>query len=126
MARTIVTALVTAGILAAGLSAIISAEAEALDYRHNPYLNYSCKDLVAAATGVSQRAEQDVGVKGDTPLQNAAGQFTIFWPKAFLANMSGEKASDLSHLKKEMISIEEAAIEGECQIQFDGPRPPGA
>jgi hypothetical protein len=116
MARTIVTALVTAGFLAAGLSVTISAEAEAPHYRHNPYPNYSYKDLVAAATGVSKRAEEDVGVKGDTALQNAAGQFTIFWPKAFPANMSGAKASDLSHLKEDMIAIEEAAIEGECQI----------
>ena len=43
MARTIVTALVTAGFLAAGLSVTISEEAEAPHYRPNPYPNYSCK-----------------------------------------------------------------------------------
>lgn len=122
MARRIVTALG-----AAALSAAISAQAGASDYQHNPYLNYSCKDLALAATDVSRRAEADVGVqKHDTIPNNAAGEFTIFWPKAFFANVSGEKAADLSRLKEDMISIEKASVDGQCQILFDGPRPPGA
>jgi hypothetical protein len=126
MARTIVTGLAIAGLLASGLSAAIAAEAEAPDFQHNPYLKYSCKDLVAAAAHAARRAEQDVGVKSETALHSEAGETTIFWPKAFLVKASGGKASDLSRLKEDMISIEQAAIEGECQIQFDGPRPPGA
>lgn len=124
MSRSFVTAMVTAGLFSAGLSAALSAEAEG--FQRNPYLNYSCKDLALAATDISRRAEADVGVNSDTVLKNKAGEFTIVWPKAFLANVSGKTAADLSRLKEDMISIEQAAIEGECQIQFDGPRPPGA
>jgi hypothetical protein len=121
MARRIATVAV-----AAALSATMSAESGAYEYQHNPYLNYSCKDLALAATDVARRAEEDVGIGSDTLPKNAAGVPTIFWPEAFLTNVSGEKASDLSHLKEEMISIEKASVEGECQIQFEGPRPPGA
>jgi hypothetical protein len=121
MARRIATAAV-----AAALSATISGAAGASEYQHNPYLNYSCKDLALAATDVARRAEEDVGIRSDALPNNAAGEPTIFWPKAFFANVSGEKASDLSHLKEEMISIENASVEGECEIQFKGPRPPGA
>lgn len=124
MSRSFVTAMVAAGLFSAGLSAALSAEAEA--FHRNPYLNYSCKDLALAAADVSRRAEADVGVNSDTVLKNEAGEYTIVWPKAFLADVSGKTASDLSRLKEDMISIEQAAIEGECQIQFDGPRPPGA
>ena len=126
MARTIAAALAIAGLLASGSSTATSAESEAPHFRHNPYLKYSCKDLVAAAAHAARRAEEDVGVKSDTALRNEAGETTIVWPKAFLVKASGDKASDLSRLKDDMISIEQAAIEGECQIQFDGPRPPGA
>jgi len=114
------------GLVTAGLSAAISAEADASRYQRNPYLNFSCKDLARAATGVSRRAEEDVGLESDTVQMNESGELTIFWPKAFFAKVSGKKASDLSRLKEDMISIEQAAIESECQIQFDGPRPPGA
>ena len=126
MARRIATALATVGLFTAGLSAAISAEADASHYEHNPYLNYSCKDLALAATDVSRRAEEEVGVKSDTVQKNDSGELTIFWPRAFSAKVSGKEASDLSRLKDDMISIERAAIESECQIQFDGLRPPGA
>ena len=118
--------LATVGLFTAGLSAAISAEADASHYEHNPYLNYSCKDLALAATDVSRRAEEEVGVKSDTVQKNDSGELTIFWPRAFSAKVSGKEASDLSRLKDDMISIERAAIESECQIQFDGLRPPGA
>ncbi len=121
MALSIVTILFTAG-----LSAAICVEAGASEYQHNPYLNYSCKDLALAATDVARRAKEDVGIRSNTLPNKTAGESTIFWPKAFFANVSGEKASDLSHLKEDMISIEKASVEGECQIQFEGPRPPGA
>jgi hypothetical protein len=126
MARRIAIALATVGLFTAGLSAAISAEADASHYEHNPYLNYSCKDLALAATDVSRRAEEEVGVKRDTVQKNDSGELTIFWPRAFSAKVSGKEASDLSRLKDDMISIERAAIESECQIQFDGLRPPGA
>jgi len=123
MPRTIVIALVATGLLA-GNSA--KAGAADPDFQRNPYLTYSCKELVLAATQASVRADEDVGIKSDATSKNAAGETTIFWPKAFFANGSGEKATDLSHLKQEMISIEQASVQGQCQIQFDGPRPPGA
>lgn len=121
MARRIVTVLI-----AAAWSAINFAEAGASEHQHNPYLNYSCKDLALAAADVAKRAEEDNGIRGDALPNNAAGEPTISWPKAFFANVSGEKASDLSHLKEDMISIEQASVEDECQILFEGPRPPGA
>jgi hypothetical protein len=40
--------------------------------------------------------------------------------------LSQEADVELSHLKEELISIEQASIQGQCEIQFDGPRPPGA
>jgi len=110
--------------LAAGFLAIISAEAGASNLA-NPYLNHSCDDLARAAADVSRRADKDVGIKSD-PSPNDAAETIISWPKAFFANVSGEKALDLSHLKKEMIAIEQASIDGQCEIQFVGPRPPGA
>jgi hypothetical protein len=100
----------------------------ALGYSSNPYLNYSCKDLRLAAEAASARAEQDSGVKNDTSSNNTTSDHAraVFWPKAFFANVSGQKAVELSHLKEELISIEQASIQGQCEIQFDGPRPPGA
>jgi hypothetical protein len=98
-------------------------------YSSNPYLNYSCKDLRLAAEDVAARAERDSGVKNDTGSNNTTSdeaRTTVIWPKAFFANVSGQKAVELSHLKEELISIEQASIEGQCEIQFDGPRPPGA
>ena len=121
MTRRIVTILV-----AAAWSATISAAAGAAEYQHNPYLNYSCEDLARAATDVARRADDDVGIRSDAAASSTSTEPTISWPKAFFANVSGEKASDLSHLKEDMISIENASVEGECQIQFQGPRPPGA
>jgi hypothetical protein len=121
MVRRFVTVLIATGSLAG-----VSVQAETAHYQSNPYLNYSCKDLIAAATDVSARAERDSGVKNDTNPNNTDGEFIVLWPKAFFATMDGEKATDLSHLKQEMISIEQASIEGQCEIQFDGPRPPGA
>lgn len=113
-------------LIAAAWTATIYGEAGASDYPRNPYLSYSCRDLALAATDVAKRAEEDIGVKSDARSNKAAGETTISWPKAFFANVSGEKASDVSHLKEEMILIEQASVQGECQILFEGPRPPGA
>ncbi len=121
------TRMIVAVLVAGACSAAISGSAGAAEYQHNPYLNYSCQDLARAASDVARRADEDVGIRGDGRANDhAAAEPTISWPKAFFANMNGEKASDLSHLKQDMISIEEASVEGECQIQFEGPRPPGA
>jgi hypothetical protein len=113
-------------VIAAVWWAAICAEAGASEYPRNPYLSYSCKDLALAATEIAKRAEEDIGIRIDALPNNAAGEPAVSWPKAFSENLSGEKASDVSHLKEEMISIEQASVQGECQILFEGPRPPGA
>jgi len=117
---------IAAVIIALAWSATAPAEAGASEYEHNPYLNYSCKDLTVAATDLARRAEEEVGIRSKVLPNNATGEPTIFWPKAFYANVSGEKASDLSNMKRDMISIEQASVQGECQIQFEGLRPPDA
>ena len=88
-------------VIAAVWSATICAEAGASEYPRNPYLSYSCKDLALAATNIAKRAEEDIGIRRDALPNNAAGEPAISWPKAFSENVSGEKASDVSHLKKE-------------------------
>jgi hypothetical protein len=98
-------------------------------YSSNPYLNYSCKDLRFAAEAEAARADHDPGVKKNTGSNNTTSddaRTTVFWPKAFFSNVSGQRAVELSHLKDKLISIEQASIQGQCEIQFDGPRPPGA
>lgn len=123
--RLITILLPVVSLVAAGLPAAVAADAGSPGFEHNPYLTYSCKDLILAASDASKKADQAVGVKGDQ-IERTGGEVAIFWPKAFFANLTGQKASQLSHLKHEMLSIEEASIEGQCPIQFDGPRPPGA
>jgi hypothetical protein len=122
MARTIFAALLIAVVAAENAQA-------ASEYASNPYLNYSCRQLRRAAEQAAARAEQETGVKNDTGSTSAPADEAgprIIWPKAFFANVSGDKAVELSQLKQELISIEKASIQGQCDLQFDGPRPPGA
>ncbi len=117
--------ILAAFILVVGLGlqwpAAIAIEVGAPHEQPNPYQGYSCQRLEAAAQDLARRAGQ--------PLGNPNGRgvdFVVIWPRIFSTAASGAKAAKLEHLKQEMISIEQASIDGECPIQFDGLRPPGA
>ena len=95
----------------------------------NPYLDDSCQALVDAAKDVTARAQREIENKveiRDNGVSVRGGETIVHWPEAFLADVSGPKSIKLSQLKERLISIEKASIEAQCEIQFDGTRPPGA
>jgi hypothetical protein len=49
----------------------------------------------------------------------------IFWPAAFLVGGDEQTAAELAQMKGQMIAVEQASIQKNCGIQFQGQRPPG-
>ncbi len=49
----------------------------------------------------------------------------IFWPAAFLVGGDKQTAAELSQMKGQMVAVEQASIQKNCGIKFEGQRAPG-
>jgi hypothetical protein len=49
----------------------------------------------------------------------------IFWPAAFLVGGDKQTAAELAQMKGQMVAVEQASIQKNCGIKFEGQRPPG-
>ncbi len=80
------------------------------------YRQYSCDQLLGVARDVSARATGLAGRKsgGDT----ASRDPVVTVPPAL--QDAGPATGDLAGLKQELDAIEEAAIQGQCDIEFVG------
>jgi hypothetical protein len=78
------------------------------------YRQYSCDQLLGAARTISDRAAALAGRKNDT----ASRDPVVAVPPAL--QDPGPTTSELAGLKQELDAIEEAAIQGQCDIEFIG------
>ena len=76
------------------------------------YRQYSCDQLLGAARNISDRATALAGIKSDV----ASRDPVVAVPPAL--QDAGPTASELAGLKQELDAIEEAAIQGQCDIEF--------
>ena len=75
------------------------------------YRQYSCDQLLGAARDISDRATALAGRKSDL-----ASRDVVAVPPAL--QDAGPTTSELAGLKQELDAIEEAAIQGQCDIEF--------
>jgi hypothetical protein len=75
------------------------------------------------AQALSSRAAIVAGAQDQKRSNDAVA--IVFWPAAFLVGGNGQTAAELANLKGEMVAVEQASIQKKCNIQFQGPRPPG-
>jgi hypothetical protein len=76
------------------------------------YRQYSCDQLLGAARDISDRATALAGRKSDL----ASRDPVVAVPPAL--QDAGPTTSELAGLKQELDAIEEAAIQGQCDIEF--------
>jgi len=76
------------------------------------YRQYSCDQLLGAARNISDRATALAGIKSDV----ASRDPVVAVPPAL--QDAGPTTSELAGLKQELDAIEEAAIQGQCDIEF--------
>ncbi len=76
------------------------------------YREYSCDQLIAAARNISDRATALAGRKSDM-----ASRDPVVTVPAALQD-AGPTTTELAGLKQELDAIEEAAIQGQCDIEF--------
>ncbi len=86
------------------------------------YQNYSCEQLAAEASRLSQRAAEISGVQdkkasGDALATGVA--LILFWPALFFIKGNGATEAEVGRLKGEMEAVEQAAIQNKCGLQFD-------
>src|ERR1700761_8888590 len=92
------------------------------------YQSFTCQQLGQEAQAISARAAalsgaQDSQRTKDTVATTAA--VIIFWPAAFLVGGDKQTAAELAQMKGQMIAVEQASIQKNCGIKFEGQRPPG-
>ena len=85
------------------------------------YQNLNCQQLAQEAQGISARATQLAGAQdqqrtNDTIATTAA--VIVFWPAAFLVGGDKQTAAELAQMKGQMNAVEQAAIQKNCNIQF--------
>jgi hypothetical protein len=91
------------------------------------YQSFTCQQLGLEAQSISARAAtlsgaQDSQRTKDTVATTAA--VIIFWPAAFLVGGDKQTAAELANMKGQLIAVEQASIAKNCNIQFQGQRPP--
>jgi hypothetical protein len=93
------------------------------------YQSFTCQQLGQEAQAISARAAalsgaQDSQRTKDTVVATTAAVI-IFWPAAFLVGGDKQTAAKLAQMKGQMIAVEQASIQKNCGIKFEGQRPPG-
>ena len=92
------------------------------------YQAYTCQQLGLEAQALSSRAAIVSGAQDQKRTNDAlatTAAVIVFWPAAFFVGGNGQTAAELANLKGQMVAVEQASIQKKCNIQFQGPRPPG-
>lgn len=93
------------------------------------YAAYTCQQLGLEAQAISTRAASLSGVQDSKRTQDSvatAAAIVIFWPAAFFVGGDKQTAAELAQMKGQMVAIEQASIQKNCGMKFQGPRPPGS
>jgi hypothetical protein len=91
------------------------------------YDAYSCEQLAAEATRVSNRASESMGVQQKKATGDAVAMgvgLVLFWPALFFIKGNGGSETEIARLKGEMEAIEQISIQKQCGIQFERPEVP--
>jgi hypothetical protein len=89
------------------------------------YQQFSCSQLAAEASRVSQRAAELAGVQDSKRTKDkvaTAAAIIVFWPAAFLVNGDDAQTAELARLKGEFATIQQVSIQKNCGTRFE-PRP---
>ena len=92
------------------------------------FQSYTCQQLAQEAQAISQRAATLSGAQDKQRTNDGwatAAAVVIFWPAAFFVGGDKQTAAELAQMKGQMVAIEQASVQKNCGIQFQGPRPPG-
>lgn len=92
------------------------------------YQSYTCPQLGQEAQALSSRAAVVSGAQDDKRTKDSlatTAAVVIFWPAAFFVGGDGPTAAELADLKGRMVAVEQASIQRNCGIQFQGKRPQG-
>jgi len=80
------------------------------------YRQYSCGQLLGAARNISARAAALAGRKNGGDMASRDPVVTV----PAVLEETGRATGELATLKQELDSVEEAAIQGQCDIEFVG------
>jgi hypothetical protein len=92
------------------------------------YQSFTCPQLGLEAQAISARAAALAGAQDSQRTKDAVATTAaviIFWPAAFLVGGDKQTAAELAQMKGQLIAVEQASIQKNCNIQFQGQRPPG-
>jgi hypothetical protein len=92
------------------------------------YQPYSCSQLAAEASRVSQRAAELSGVQDSKRTKDkvaTTAAVIVFWPAAFLVTGDDAQTAELARLKGEFNAIQQVSIQKNCGTRFEAkPTPP--
>jgi hypothetical protein len=91
------------------------------------YQSFTCPQLGLEAQAISARAATLSGAQDSQRTKDGvatAAAVIIFWPAAFLVGGDKQTAAELGQMKGQLIAVEQASIQKNCNIQFQGQRPP--
>jgi len=91
------------------------------------YQSFTCQQLGQEAQAISARAATLSGAQDSQRTKDAVATTAaviIFWPAAFLVGGDKQTAAELAQMKGQLIAVEQASIQKNCNIQFQGQRPP--
>jgi hypothetical protein len=92
------------------------------------YQSFTCQQLGLEAQSISARAATLSGAQDSQRTKDGwttAAAVVIFWPAAFLVGGDKQTAAELAQMKGQMVAVEQASIQKNCGIKFEGQRPPG-
>jgi hypothetical protein len=115
--------------LAAALGGCASSAADITPTYVSPvtYQSFTCPQLGLEAQSISARAAALSGAQDSQRTKDAVATTAaviIFWPAAFLVGGDKQTAAELAQMKGQLIAVEQASIQKNCNIQFQGQRPP--
>ena len=86
------------------------------------YQQYSCSQLAAEASRVSQRAAELSGVQDSKRTSDkvaTAAAIIVFWPAAFFVSGDDAQTAELARLKGEFTTIQQVSIQKNCGTRFE-------
>jgi hypothetical protein len=86
------------------------------------YQQYSCTQLAAEASRVSQRAAELSGVQDSKRTKDKVATVAaviVFWPAAFLVTGDDAQTAELARLKGEFAAIQQVSIQKNCGTRFE-------